>query len=162
MCSVDQLHQAGAAAGDAAAPAPQAIAGSGSSTRSADAEKTVKETDKDVQKDDLDRALRLGRRAERRRQLAAGDPRRNEALAVLRPGRPAGGAHGPFAVVAELLGPRTSNTVVATAATPVRTLPTSSTVHLVASCWLLVAGCWSLSLQLPAARLPNGCKTKEY
>jgi hypothetical protein len=152
MCSVDQLHQAGAAAGDAAAPARTAIAGSGSSTRSADAEKTVKETDKDVQKDDLDRALRLGRRAERRRQLAAGEPRGNEALAVLRAGRPAGGAHGPFAVVAELLGPRTSKTVVATAATPVRTLPTSSSRA--ARCWLLVAGCWLLVFVPATPRCP--------
>jgi hypothetical protein len=82
--------------------------------------KTVKENNKDVQKDDLDRALRL--EGEPMTAALAAGAQADQALAMLVPADlPAG--PWSFAVVAELLGPD-NKTVVATAATPVRTLPT--------------------------------------
>jgi hypothetical protein len=82
--------------------------------------KTVKENNKDVQKDDLDRALRL--EGEPTIAAMAADARVEQALSMLVPADlPAG--PWTFAVVAELLGPD-NKTVVATASTPVRTLST--------------------------------------
>lgn len=82
--------------------------------------KTVKENNKDVQKDDLDRALRL--EGEPTVAALASGAQAEQSLAVLVPADlPAG--PWSFAVVAELLGPD-GKTVVATAATTVRTLPT--------------------------------------
>ncbi len=81
--------------------------------------KTVKENNKDVQKDDLDRALRL--EGEPTVAALAFGAQAEQSLAVL---VPADLPAGPWslAVVAELLGPD-NKTVVATAATTVRTLP---------------------------------------
>ena len=82
--------------------------------------KTVKENNKDVQKDDLDRALRL--EGEPTIASLAPDARAEQPMAMLVPADlPAG--PWTFAVVAELLGPD-NKTVVATASTPVLTLST--------------------------------------
>ena len=82
--------------------------------------KTVKENNKDVQKDDLDRALRL--EGEPMTAALAAGAQAEQSLAVLVPGDlPAG--PWSYAVLAELLGPD-NKTVVATAATPTRTLAT--------------------------------------
>ena len=82
--------------------------------------KTVKENNKDVQKDDVDRALRL--EGEPMTAALAAGAQAEQSLAVLVPGDlPAG--PWSYAVLAELLGPD-NKTVVATAATPTRTLAT--------------------------------------
>lgn len=105
--------------GNSAAPPPGAVRFRLVTTQPMP-KKTVKENNKDVQKDDLDRALRL--EGEPMTAALAVGAQADQALAVLVPADlPAG--PWSFAVVAELLGPD-NKTVVATAATPVRTLPT--------------------------------------